>query len=314
MVKTTAAFVLIMALSSCSRNEPPTPQKPQMQTSIQTPHFDGARAYAYLTAQTDFGPRTPLSDAHAKCLSYLVSELEKSAGSVTRQNFTEKGYNNESLPLTNVFASFNPQAPQRVLLVAHWDSRPRADQDPIEANRSKPILGANDGASGVAVLLELARQMKQMPPAIGVDILLVDGEDYGKSNDLDKYFLGAKHFAKTMPPNYKPLFGILLDMIGDADLRIPMEQNSMTYAPGIVSIVWSAAQELGITQFAAVPGEQIEDDHLALNAAGIPTIDLIDFQYPYWHTVGDTPDKCSAESLEAVGRVLVHVLYTKAGK
>ncbi|HLP18184.1 MAG TPA: M28 family peptidase, partial [Bacteroidota bacterium] len=109
-------------------------------------------------------------------------------------------------------------------------------------------------------------------------------------------------------------FGILLDMIGDADLRIPMEQNSMSYAPAVVGMVWSAAQELGITQFVSVPGDQIEDDHLALNQAGIPTIDLIDFQYPYWHTVADTPDKCSAESLEAVGRVLVNVIYTKAGK
>ncbi len=314
MLKTTAVLVVLMAISSCSRNEPQTPMKPSMQTSIPTPRFDGARAFADLKAQTDFGPRTPLSTGHRACLSFLVAELEKSAETVVSQNFTEKGYNNESLLLTNVFASFNTHTSQRVLLLAHWDTRPHADQDPLESNRSKPILGANDGASGVAVLLELARLMKQMPPSIGVDVLLVDGEDYGKSSDLNYYFLGAKYFARTMPRTYKPLFAILLDMIGDADLRIPMEQNSMKYAPGVVSLVWSAAQELGVTQFAAVPGEQIEDDHLALNEAGIPTIDLIDFQYPYWHTIQDTPDKCSPESLEAVGRVLVHVIYTKAGK
>jgi glutaminyl-peptide cyclotransferase len=313
-LKTTAAFVLLMAFSSCSRNEPATPQKPQTQVSIPTPGFDGSRAYADLKKQTDFGPRTPQSDAHRQCLAYLVSELKQSAESVTEQQFTEKGYDRETLALTNVFASFNKQASTRVLLVAHWDSRPRADQDPIEANRLKPILGANDGASGVAILLELARQLKQMPPSVGVDILLVDGEDYGKSQDLEKYFLGAKYFAKTMPPTYKPLFGILLDMVGAADLRIPMEQNSMKYAPNVVGIVWTAAQELGITQFAAVPGEQIEDDHLALNEAGIPTIDLIDFDYRYWHTLEDTADKCSPESLEAVGKVLIHVIYTKAGK
>jgi acetylornithine deacetylase/succinyl-diaminopimelate desuccinylase-like protein len=285
-----------------------------MPTTQQTPRFDANRAYADLKAQTDFGPRTPSSEGHRKCLAFLVSELEKTTDAVVKQAFTEKGYNNETLPLTNVFASFNTRASQRVLLVAHWDSRPQADQDPVEANRTKPILGANDGASGVAVLLELARLMKEMPPAVGVDLLLVDGEDYGKSQDLEKYFLGAKYFVKTMPQSYKPMFGILLDMIGDADLRIPMEQNSMKFAPAIVSMVWSAAQELGVTQFASVPGEQIEDDHLALNEAGIPTIDLIDFQYPYWHTLQDTPDKCSPESLDAVGRVLVHVIYTKAGK
>lgn len=314
MLKIAAACILIVTISSCSRNEPQPTTKPQPQMTVQTPHFDGSRAFAALKAQTDFGPRTPNSDAHKKCLAYLAAELERSAESVVKQSFTITGYNNETLPLTNIFASFNKQAPKRVLLLAHWDSRPRADQDPNEANRSKPVLGANDGASGVAVLLELARLMKQMPPAIGVDLLLVDGEDYGKSSDLEKYFLGAKYFTKTMPRDYKPLFGILLDMIGDADLRIPMEQNSMKLAPQVLSMVWSAAQELGVSQFASVPGEQIEDDHLALNEAGIPTIDLIDFQYPYWHTVEDTPDKCSPESLEAVGKVLVHVLYTKAGK
>ncbi len=282
--------------------------------TLQTPLFDGARAFAFLTAQTDFGPRTPNSVSHARCLAYLEAELGKSADSVVRQNFVEPGYDNETLRLTNVFASFNAAAKKRVLLLAHWDTRPRADQDPNPANRTKPVLGANDGASGVAVLLELARIMKQMPPSIGVDILLVDGEDYGKESDLAKYFLGAKHFAKTMPRTYTPMFGILLDMVGDTDLRIPMEQNSMKFAPQVLSMVFSSAQELGVMQFAPVPGEQIEDDHLALNEAGIPTIDLIDFQYPHWHTVQDTPDKCSPESLAAVGKVLVHVLYTKAGK
>ncbi|HLP15507.1 MAG TPA: M28 family peptidase [Bacteroidota bacterium] len=307
-------FIIVMALSSCSRNTPQTEPKPNTEPSVSLPKFNGTASYAALRAQTDFGPRTPLSKGHDACLAYLTTELGKYAETVAKQPFTEKGYDGETLPLTNVFASFNKQASKRVLLLAHWDTRPRADQDPLESNRSKPILGANDGASGVAVLLELARTMKQNPPPVGVDILLVDGEDYGKSSDLEKYFLGAKFFAKHMPSGYKPLFGILLDMIGDADLRIPMEQNSMTFAPAVVGMVWSAAQELGITQFVSVPGDQIEDDHLALNQAGIPTIDLIDFQYPYWHTVADTPDKCSAESLEAVGRVLVNVIYTKAGK
>jgi glutaminyl-peptide cyclotransferase len=314
MVKITLSFLLIMAFSSCSRpdQQPQSAAKPQPAVSL--PKFDGSAAYASLKAQTDFGPRTPNSKGHDACLAYLAAELQKCTAAVTKQNFTIKGYDDEQLPLTNVFASFNTQATKRVLLLAHWDTRPRADQDPVEANRSKPILGANDGASGVAVLLELARTMKQTPPPVGVDILFVDGEDYGKSSDLDKYFLGAKYFVKNAPAGYKPMFGILLDMIGQTDLRIPMEQNSMASAPAVIGMVWTAAQELGINQFVSVPGDQIEDDHLALNQAGIPTIDLIDFQYPYWHTLEDTPDKCSAESLDAVGRVLVNVVYTKAGK
>lgn len=316
MIRILSAFLLMMACSSCSKHDtqPQNPPKQSAAPAAQLPRFDGAAAYRSLTAQTDFGPRNPLSKGHEACLAWLVSELQQSAESVTKQAFTVKGYNNETLPLTNVFASFNRQASKRVLLVAHWDTRPRAEQDPVEANRSKPILGANDGASGVAALLELARIFKRTPPPVGVDILLVDGEDYGYSSDLDKYFLGARHFAAHMPAGYKPMFGILLDMIGDADLRIPMEQNSMAHAPEVIGVVWNAAQELGISQFVSVPGEQIEDDHLPLNEAGIPTIDLIDFQYPYWHTTADTPDKCSAESLEAVGRVLVNVIYTKAGK
>lgn len=314
MLRTLCAFLLVMAISSCSRNDQQPQTEAKAHPAASLPAFHADAAFAALKAQTDFGPRTPNSKGHDACLDYLVSELQKSAETVTKQNFTEQGYHGEVLPLTNVFASFNKQSPTRVLLVAHWDTRPRADQDPVEANRSKPILGANDGASGVAVLLELARVMKQTPPPVGVDILFVDGEDYGESSDLDKYFLGAKYFVKHLPSGYKPVFGILLDMIGQADLRIPMEQNSMASAPNVIGLVWNAAQELGITQFVAVPGDQIEDDHLALNQAGIPTIDLIDFQYPYWHTLGDTPDKCSPESLEAVGRVLVNVVYTKAGK
>ncbi|MFA6438982.1 MAG: M28 family peptidase [Bacteriovoracaceae bacterium] len=280
------------------------------------PIFDGKRSYEYLKIQTDFGPRNPNSVGHKHCLYFLENELMKYADNVNLQRFNHKGYG-ETLSLTNVFAQFNLSASRRLLLVAHWDTRPRAEEDADPTQRDKPIIGANDGASGVAVLLELARVMKNNPPPIGVDILLTDGEDYGDSrldgsNDL--YFLGAKHFAKTKDPLYTPEYGILLDMIGDRDLEIPLEQNSMRFAPQLMDIVWSAAEEIHATQFIHNPGEAISDDHLALNGVGIPTIDLIDFQYPYWHTHQDTPDKCSPQSLESVGSVLSTVIYTKLGK
>jgi Zn-dependent M28 family amino/carboxypeptidase len=277
------------------------------------PSFNGASAYSYLTAQTNFGPRNPSSAGHQQCLNYLTKELENFADTVWLQSFSQQGYN-ETLRLTNIIASFKPEASSRILLLAHWDTRPRAEQDPDAANRNTPIVGANDGASGVAVLLELARILKDNPPPIGIDILLTDGEDYGfadQDGNDDMYFLGARYFAKTKPAGYNPRFGILLDMIGDADLQIPMEQFSMKYAPQIVDQLWNVADEIGIPQFVRVPGEAVSDDHIPLNEAGIPTIDLIDFQYPHWHTTHDTPDKCSPQSLAAVGQVLTTFIFTK---
>lgn len=282
----------------------------------QYPQFDGAKAFSYLVAQTNFGPRNPNSTGHQQCLQYLTEEFKKYSDNVTLQSFSVQGYR-ETLKLTNIFASFQPTLNKRVLLIAHWDTRPRAEEDPDPEKRNKPIIGANDGASGVAVLLELARLFNEVPPPIGVDILLTDGEDYGdsqKDQNNDLYLLGAKHFAKTKSPSYNPQFGILLDMVGDKDLQIPLEQHSMRFAPHVLDLVWKTAEEIGVTNFINVPGELITDDHIPLNEAGIPTIDIIDFQYPYWHTHQDTPDKCSAESLEAVGKVLAAVIYTRLEK
>ena len=276
---------------------------------MDVPEFDSQKAFAYLTAQTDFGPRSPNSIGHQKCLDYVAAELSRSAEKVTRQNFIHQGYGGETLKLTNIFGSFNSTASDRILLLAHWDTRPRADQEKDPAKQNQPILGANDGASGVAVLLEIARLLRQAPPPIGVDILFVDGEDYGKSRDLDSYFLGSRYFMKMKSENYRPRFAVLLDMVGYKELQIPMEQNSMTFAPEAVELIWSTAENLGITQFVNIPGEEISDDHIPLNSGGIPTVDIIDFQYPFWHTTQDTPDKCSAESLDAIGKVLMHVIY-----
>jgi Peptidase family M28 len=279
------------------------------------PTFKGKDAFAYLVQQTDFGPRNPNSRGHEACLQFLGETLRRSAEKVRFQHFTHTGYG-EELWLTNVIASFRPGLQDRILLCAHWDTRPRADRDENPMRRNQPILGANDGASGVAVLLYLARLMKALPPPIGVDLVLFDGEDYGKEGDLSRYLLGSRFFAGEKPADYEPRFGILLDMVGDKLLDLPRERNSIQLAPDIVELVWGKARELGIRQFSSQIGEAIMDDHIPLNEAGIKTIDIIDLNYPdqtnrFWHTHNDIPQNCSPESLEAVGTVLVHVIYAQ---
>lgn len=304
------AMILCLTSLHCSKNQAEKmPEPAQSSAHIQTPTFDSQKAFAYLTAQTDFGPRVTGTPAHQRCLQYLQNELQKTADAVTLQPFTHIGYNGETLNMTNIFASFNAQAKQRILLIAHWDSRPQADQDPDPKKRDLPILGANDGASGVAILLEIARHLKEIPPSVGVDMLFVDGEDYGKEGDTENYLLGARYFTQNLPPGFNPMFGILLDMVGDKDLEIPKEPNSIQYAPDIVNLVWETAKDLGVFQFTDRTQRPVIDDHLPFNEAGIKTIDLIDFDYPPWHTTEDTPDKCSPESLQAVGKVLLHVIF-----
>jgi glutaminyl-peptide cyclotransferase len=233
---------------------------------------------------------------------------------VNRQEFTHTGARGEQIWLTNIIASFDLAANNRVMLCAHWDTRPWADQDKDPKKRDKPILGANDGASGVAVLLQLAKLMKQSRPPIGVDIVLFDGEDLGQKNDLTNFALGSKYFAAHKAATFNPRYSILLDMIGDAELEIPKEPNSLRFAPEVVQYVWSTAENLGLKEFTEDTSPDIYDDHIPLNEAGIKTIDLIDFNYPdrtnrYWHTSEDTPDKCSPVSLQVVGTLLVHLIY-----
>jgi len=330
MAKYTVPTVLVlMILTGCSRNSgqtpprggqvkgqtPPTEEK-TIVTSEPLPTFSGEQAFSYLTAQTAFGPRNPNSRGHDACLAYLASTLRGLADEVRMQEFAHTGYDGEQLRLTNVIAWFRPGDHTRILLCAHWDTRPRAEQDETKSKRNDPILGANDGASGVAVLTEIARLLKSTPPAIGVDIVLFDGEDYGKEGDHANYLLGSRYFAEHKGEDYVPRFGILLDMVGDAYLELPKEQYSVRYAPDVVDMVWKTAAFLGISQFRDEKGEEIMDDHLPLNEAGIQTIDIIDFNYPdptnrYWHTHQDTPAHCSAESLEAVGSVIASVVYAQ---
>lgn len=209
------------------------------------------------------------------------------------------------MPMNNVVGEINwKDAETRVALFAHWDTRPTADQEEDPAIRRKPILGANDGASGVAVLLELARVLKAHPldKKIGVRIVLIDGEDLGPGSD--EMYLGAKVYAKSAAPRGD--YGILLDMIGDKDLRVPMEPNSLYLAERLTRAIYAHAKDVGLSDtFPAVEYKwAIEDDHLPLIAAGLPTVDLIDFDYEHWHKTTDTPDKCSPESLGKVGKLL----------
>jgi len=273
--------------------------------------FSGESAFRYLVQQCEFGPRNPGSTGHSECLQFLVEELRKFTHIVSTQQFLHRDTDlDKILTMHNIIARFpgtNHRA-QPVLLAAHWDTRPRADRDPNPENRNNPIIGANDGASGVAVLLETARIFSEFPPPIPVDILLTDGEDYGKEGEIHNYFLGAKHFAKNLPKiPYK--LGILLDMIGDKDLRIPREAYSVETLPDFVDSVWKRARNLGLKAFTRRKGPYVLDDHQPLIEAGVPIIDIIDFDYDYWHTLEDTPDKCSAESLKQIGMLILSIVY-----
>jgi Zn-dependent M28 family amino/carboxypeptidase len=274
--------------------------------SYAIPTFNADKAFDYLKKQCSFGPRPPGVTAHEKTKDYLASELKKYANSVVLQNFTHKS-GERILNLTNIIAIFGPNVDKKVILAAHWDTRPFADRDSDPKKRSQPIPGANDGASGVAVLLELARAFRSETPPIKIIMVLFDGEDYGKNSG--EMFLGSRHFARKIRPEWIPEYGILLDMIGDKDLDIYIEQNSINAAPDVVRKVWNLADDLKLKGFYRKVGYSITDDHIELINVGIECIDIIDFNYPYWHTLEDTPDKCSPQSLETIGKLLLELIY-----
>lgn len=307
-------ILLIFALS-CNLQDKKHDPEPKFSDlkDVLVPDFDENLAFEYLKKQVSFGPRVPNSKAHEECKNFLISEISRYADSVWTQEFTHS-YLGKNLKLTNIIASFNLRSDFRILLSAHWDSRPYADEEKEASRKIQPVPGANDGASGVAVLLEVARILKNNPPQIGVDIVFFDGEDFGIAGDLDNFCIGSKYFARNKPVNYLPQFGILLDMVGDKDLQIFKEGNSVKYAPEIVDCVWTIAQELGIEEFKDEIKHYVYDDHIPLNEVGIRTINIIDFDYPYWHTIEDTPDKCSPQSLEKVGKVVLNVIYRSKPK
>jgi hypothetical protein len=274
--------------------------------SVAPPAFNSERSYRYLLEQVRFGPRVPGTRAHIECRDYLHKTLRASLGNASLQPF-ELRVEGLAIPMWNVLAAHDPRNPRQVLLCAHWDTRPTADEEPDPADRSQPIEGANDGASGVAVLLEIAGLLRSAPPPCGVRFVLFDGEDYGP--DEDRMYLGAKHYARTLPqPQVE--WGVLLDMVGDRDLGIWRESNSEQAAREVNDRIWAAARAAGHAGvFHDSVRWSITDDHLPLLAAGAPVVDLIDFDYPYWHTRADTADKCSPRSLAAVGETVLQALY-----
>lgn len=274
------------------------------------PEISGARALAFVKEQMAFGPRIPGTLPHRAAGDWLDSILRVRADTLVVQEFAHRASDGQRLPLRNFFARFRPDDPTRVLLLSHWDTRPVADNAGDPEDRKRPVPGANDGGSGTAVLLVFSELLDSLPPPIGVDLLLVDGEDYGDFGSEADVFLGSKYFAANLPARYRPLYGILLDMVGDRELDLYVEGYSQTYAPAIVRRVWDLADEIGYGHvFHRSVRHHVRDDHVPLNEAGIPTIDIIDFDYPYWHTPEDTPDKLSAASLKAVGDVLAALIY-----
>jgi hypothetical protein len=287
---------------------------PASSTASSRPEFNSQKAYALLLKQCDFGPRHPGSPGHRQCRDWLATTLRSTAESVSLQPFA-LNYDRpaKTVEAFNTIARFSPEKPDRILLCAHWDTRPWADKDPDPANRQTPILGANDGASGVAVLLEVARLLHENVPPVGIDIVLFDGEDSGTEGSMQSWAQGSAYFAENLSRSDRPRYGVLIDMIGDADLTIYQELNSRAYARPVVDRVWAIARELGCTAFKPEPGSAVMDDHIPLLQIGVPCIDLIDLDYPYWHTIADTPDKCSAASLDQVGRVLIELIYSDRG-
>jgi glutaminyl-peptide cyclotransferase len=305
--------LLAMALlfSGCGSEEtrqgvPPT--GPQ----VERPSFDGAAAHDLVRQQVAFGPRVPEESGHALQLAWMDSVLVEWADSVEHQSFSHVTSQGLELNLTNLLARFRPEAEHRILLLAHWDTRPWSDQATNMLDRETPVPGANDGGSGTAILLHLAELMAQLPPPTGVDLLFIDGEDYGPGTE--DMFMGSRYFASNLPRPIPWSYGILLDMVGDLDPSYPMEANSAEFAPILTQRIWRVAQQLGFgAYFPARVGSRVVDDHIPLNEAGLQTVDIIDFEFGpgnrLWHTPQDTPENTSAESLRMVGEVMAELIY-----
>lgn len=291
------------------------------------PDFNADSAYIYLQEQCDFGPRTMNSTAHDKCEKWIIQKFEQYGCKVTTQKATLNGYDGTPLRSTNIMASYNPEATTRIMFCAHWDCRPWADNDPESTNWHKPIIAANDAASGVGVMIELARILKGSGLELGVDFICFDAEDYGTpqwfegEDPGDTWALGAQYFANNLPEGYAPRYGILLDMVGGVGAKFYREGMSMQYAPAIVKKVWNAARQVGYgSYFPKADGGMITDDHIPVNqTANIPCIDVIPYYPdcaqssfgPTWHTIADNMDNIDKNTLKAVGQTMVQVLFTE---
>lgn len=278
--------------------------------------FDSASAFKYIERQVGFGPRIPGQPGHARMVAWLDSILPGKADSLIVQRWSHVTAAHDTLDLHNYLLRFNPKASEHILFLAHWDTRPHSDNqfvtpEQLKANRDKPVPGANDGASGVAMLLGVADVLKKLAPTRGIDLLLVDGEDYGDfEKEPDDVLMGSKYYAANLPPGPTPLYAVLWDMVAGKNLKLYQEGNSLLGAPEVVDVVWAAAREAGHGDiFEPTPKFTLIDDHVSLQKVGIRAIDVVQFypDYPYWHTPDDTIDKLDPASLQVVGDVAAHL-------
>lgn len=324
--KITIISLVVLTIFSCDnkQNSKPVTQSAPQAKQVVIPQFNADSAYNYVAKQLEFGPRVPGSEAHKQCAEWFIDFFNDKADTVYVQDFRTRLYNGNGIDGKNIIAAFNPDAKKRILLAAHWDSRPFADHDPDEKNWNTPIDGANDGASGVGVLMEIARLMKETPTNVGVDIILFDLEDYGAPYYLnlmtnDDWALGSQYWSKNPHIyNYRAYFGILLDMVGAANAKFPKEYYSQQFAPALSNDVWRIAREIGYSDyFTNELGHPINDDHIYVNVyARIPMIDIIHLEnnsessfYPYWHTLKDNIEQIDSKTLGMVGDVVVNVIY-----
>ena len=294
-----AAVAALVAFATCTKPSPPP---------FKSPRFDQDRAFRRLQELCAFGPRNLASEGKAKAEEWIQQALKDAGAEVAVHTFqhTPKG-STQSTTFRNIIGRIATQHTKRVMLATHYDTRSVADKDRDQTRRHEPITGANDGASGVAVLLEMAALWKDQPPPVGVDLIFFDGEDFGAGEEWDDYFLGSKAWMRDHP-DYRPAWGVVLDMVGDADLRITREKDSLLRAPSTVERLWNAAARVRSDAIVDERGGLVLDDHTAFLDQGIPVILLIDFKYPWFHTTGDTPDKCSALSLGQVGRAVMEAV------
>jgi Zn-dependent M28 family amino/carboxypeptidase len=320
-------LVIVAVMAACGSSERDSGSRDtgaQDITRAQIPVFNADSAYQFVARQVAFGPRVPNTRAHQECGDWLEQTLGAFADTLYVQNAKVRAYDGTILNIRNFIGSFQPDKVNRILLCAHWDSRPWADHDPNPANHFTPIDGANDGASGVGVLLEIARQLSISNPRVGVDILLLDAEDYGKHQasenaDMDSWALGSQHWSKYPHKyDYNARFGILLDMVGASNATFLQEGYSMMFAPNIVRKVWDIAARQGYgSYFVKRDGGYIMDDHYYINTIrNIPVINIIDLRsdtphgfYEHWHTLKDNMDAIDPTTLKAVGQTVAAVLW-----
>jgi glutaminyl-peptide cyclotransferase len=321
---------LCAGLAACSDHpKEPTPETPANPTPAkpvlaEAPAFNADSAYEFTKRQVDFGPRTLKSKAHENCAQYFIARLKAYGLKVQVQEGIVKNYEGKSFPFKNITGSFHPENNTRIAVFCHWDSRNIADQDSIR--KTEPIDGADDGASGCAVMLEIARDLQSKNPAVGVDVIFLDAEDTGQpegtdaaDHQEDTWCLGSQYWSKHLPDNYAPRLGILLDMVGAKGASFPMEGESMQYAPDLVRKVWGIANDLGYSGFFTYKEDGfITDDHVYINRdAKIPTVDIINYDREkggfgfYHHRHSDNMNIIDKTTLQAVGQTVLQVIYSE---